>query len=92
MLELYALIGAGDIWSLTPSVTGSLRLASIRVYDKDMNHMNQLTGFYYQSQSGASYNVEGATQIPEPSPALGVIVALLLLIFRGSVVRCARRS
>lgn len=89
MLDLYALIGAGDIWSLTPSVTGLLRLASIRVYDKDMN---QLTGFYYQSQSGTSYNIEGATQIPEPSPALGVIVALLLLIFRGSVVRCARRS
>src|SRR4030095_10999545 len=34
------------------------------------------SGLFYQSASGSAYNVEGATQIPEPASALLLVSAL----------------
>lgn len=38
--------------------------------------MRPLTGFTFSSASGAAYNIEGATQIPEPAPVLLIALAL----------------
>jgi hypothetical protein len=83
VLELSAHLFAGDPFSILPSVTGSLRLLSIRILDQELE---PLTGLYYRSQSGASYNVEGAVQVPEPGYASRVIVVCLLFVWRRWVV------
>lgn len=74
VLNLTASLAAGDPFGFVPEVSGSLRLLSIRVLDQNLDPLESPTPLYYLSQSGASYQVEGATQVPEPGFTLPVLV------------------
>jgi hypothetical protein len=88
--ELTASLTAGDPFGVVPEVSGSLRLLSIRVLDQNLDPLESPTPLYYLSQSGASYQVEGATQVPEPGFTLPVLVGCLLLVFWGWIASASR--
>jgi hypothetical protein len=82
-LSLHARIGAGSGPSPEDApahLSGSLRLLSIRLFDE---LGEPLTGpISFSSQSGARYNIEGATQVqvPEPNSALTAAIAFFLML------------
>ncbi|MCC6861148.1 MAG: hypothetical protein IT158_21450 [Bryobacterales bacterium] len=83
VLNLTASLSAGDPFDFVPEMSGSLRLLSIRVLDQNLDPLESPAPLDYLSRSGASYQVEGATQVPEPGFTLPVLVGCLVLVFRG---------
>ncbi|MGH9631295.1 MAG: hypothetical protein ACRD7E_23565 [Bryobacteraceae bacterium] len=89
-LNLFASLGAGDPFGIVPEVSGSLRLLSIRPLDADLNPITGVR-LFYTSESGAAYNVESASQIPEPASWIAAASGLAALILRGPGWRRSKR-
>jgi hypothetical protein len=52
------------------------RITSIRLFDPDGNRIT--SGVYYSSGSGTAYNIEGASQLPEPGTGSLLLIALAI--------------